>query len=72
MILIEGNSNDEDNELTLTPQEARYLAGELERAAEGSEDHRGIYEVKLVSLNMERRHHGRQSNFTLQVNPHLG
>jgi hypothetical protein len=66
MILASGHRNDRDNELTLTPAQARELAQDLFRAAEESEDH-GIYEVHMVSLAQ-----GELEPIVLRVNPHLG
>lgn len=66
MIVASGHRNDRDNELTLTPSQARELAQDLVRAAEESEDH-GIYEVHMVSLAQCEL-----EPIVLKVNPHLG
>jgi len=66
MILASGHRNDRDNEITMTPAQARELARDLERAAEESEDH-GIYEVNVVSLAQSDL-----EPIVVRVNPHLG
>jgi len=50
MILL-NTKQDKDGVLLLNSEEARWIANDLLRAAEESEDHGAMYEIELMSLS---------------------